>query len=395
MVYSTVYSDADHRKHQSSASLAFVRGIHRGPVNSPHKWPVTRKMFPFDDVIMSSVPLAFVKRILRWPETPFTKVHKGPVTRKIIPFDDFIMVKHSRISPGWSSERLLEAMLPRHCWAGYLYLQNRTPLYKKPLKSTNHDMYLSGTMCVNLSGSLIVGYFCPCVCSSYWGYFDPYSNVHVANMGPTWILSAPCGPHYVGPINLAIRVIMCEATHDTVIVADAIAPYPVTETDPRHYGDVIMSAKASQITGGVIVYSTVCSGPDQRKHQSSPLLAFVRGIHRRVNSPRKGPVTRKMFLFDDVIMSIFIWAVSVTMWTCSGKDGTFYVSFICDIAMDKTSVFFPIQLPEFFNCFLSTFLQNVQNTDLEKKGVHWNIYKHAINENCFSVYVIGVFFMRS
>ena len=51
-VYSIVYSDADNRKHQSSASLAFVRGIHRGPVNSPHKWPVTRKMFPFDDVIM-------------------------------------------------------------------------------------------------------------------------------------------------------------------------------------------------------------------------------------------------------------------------------------------------------------------------------------------------------
>ena len=52
-VYSTVYSGADQRKHQSSASLAFVRGIHRGPVNSPHKWPVTRKIFPFDDVIMT------------------------------------------------------------------------------------------------------------------------------------------------------------------------------------------------------------------------------------------------------------------------------------------------------------------------------------------------------
>ena len=52
IVYSTVYSGADHRKHQSSASLAFVRGIHRGPVNSLHKWPVTRKMFPFDDVFM-------------------------------------------------------------------------------------------------------------------------------------------------------------------------------------------------------------------------------------------------------------------------------------------------------------------------------------------------------
>ena len=56
IVYSTVYSDADQRKHQSSASLAFVWGIHRGPVNSPHKGPVTRKMFPFDDVIMSLWP---------------------------------------------------------------------------------------------------------------------------------------------------------------------------------------------------------------------------------------------------------------------------------------------------------------------------------------------------
>ena len=52
IVYSIVYSGADKRKHQSSASLAFVRGIHRWPVNSPHTWPVTRKMFPFDDVIM-------------------------------------------------------------------------------------------------------------------------------------------------------------------------------------------------------------------------------------------------------------------------------------------------------------------------------------------------------
>ena len=40
------------KKHQSSASLAFVQGNHRGPVDSPHKGPVTRKMFPFDNVIM-------------------------------------------------------------------------------------------------------------------------------------------------------------------------------------------------------------------------------------------------------------------------------------------------------------------------------------------------------
>ena len=51
IVYSTVYSVQIKEKKQSSASLAFVRGILRWPVNSPHKWPVTRQMFPFDDVI--------------------------------------------------------------------------------------------------------------------------------------------------------------------------------------------------------------------------------------------------------------------------------------------------------------------------------------------------------
>ena len=53
IVYSSAYSGADKkRKHQSSATLAFARGIHRWPLNSPHKGPVTRKMLPFYDVIM-------------------------------------------------------------------------------------------------------------------------------------------------------------------------------------------------------------------------------------------------------------------------------------------------------------------------------------------------------
>ena len=51
-VYSAVYSGTDQGKHQSSASLAFVRGIHRWSVNSSHNGHVTRKMFPFDDVII-------------------------------------------------------------------------------------------------------------------------------------------------------------------------------------------------------------------------------------------------------------------------------------------------------------------------------------------------------
>ena len=49
---STVCSGAYQGKCQRSALLAFVRGIHRWPVDSPHKGPVTRKMFPFDNVIL-------------------------------------------------------------------------------------------------------------------------------------------------------------------------------------------------------------------------------------------------------------------------------------------------------------------------------------------------------
>ena len=78
----------------------------------------------------------------------------------------------------------------------------------------------------------------------------------------------------------------------------------LTAIQPRdHYNDVIMGAMASQITSLTVIYSTVYSGADQRKHQSSASLAFVRGIHRwPANSPHKRPVTRKMFPFDDVFM---------------------------------------------------------------------------------------------
>ena len=60
IVCSNVCSGADRRKHQSPASLAFVRGIHRWPVDSPLKRLVTRKMFPFNDVIMFSSPLSLL-----------------------------------------------------------------------------------------------------------------------------------------------------------------------------------------------------------------------------------------------------------------------------------------------------------------------------------------------
>ena len=70
-----------------------------------------------------------------------------------------------------------------------------------------------------------------------------------------------------------------------------------------HYSNVIMSAMVSQITGLLIVFWTICSGTDERKHQSSASLAVVKGIHWwLVASPHKGPIKWKMFPFDVVIM---------------------------------------------------------------------------------------------
>ena len=72
----------------------------------------------------------------------------------------------------------------------------------------------------------------------------------------------------------------------------------------NHYSDVIMSAMTSQITSLKMVYSTVYSGADERKHQSSTSLAFVKEIPWwLLNSPNKGPVKRKMFPFEEVIMT--------------------------------------------------------------------------------------------
>ena len=69
--------------------------------------------------------------------------------------------------------------------------------------------------------------------------------------------------------------------------------------DTFHHNDLMISAMASKITSLTIVYSTVYSGTEQRKHQRCTSLAFGRGIH-------KGPVTQTMFPFDDVITCQFI-----------------------------------------------------------------------------------------
>ena len=126
------------------------------------------------------------------------------------------------------------------------------------------------------------------------------------------VCRCPLNPNHTG-------VGLIQANYVSTITADAMAPshrqvisnHDVkcgcsdlpTQPALHHYNDGIMGATASEITSLAIVYSSVYSGADETKHQSSASLSFVWWIHRwPVNSPHKWPVTWKMFLFDDVIV---------------------------------------------------------------------------------------------
>ena len=120
----------------------------------------------------------------------------------------------------------------------------------------------------------------------------------------------------VGMMTMMMMIMMMMMTMKTTLImiitllllSSWLNPTPNDQRLCTHYCDVIMSAVASQITGVTIDYSTVCSGADQRKHQSSASLAFVRGIHRwTVNSPHKGPITRKMFPLSYSRVKPFLW----------------------------------------------------------------------------------------
>ena len=111
-----------------------------------------------------------------------------------------------------------------------------------------------------------------------------------------WMLSAFYT--YQQEILWSIRILMTRTHH--------------LQRDQRHCSGVIMSAMASQITRVSTVWLTVCSGADQRKHQSFALLAFVRGIHRwSVDSPHKEWRGKCFHLMTYVIM---VWQLSYPSW---------------------------------------------------------------------------------
>ena len=108
----SVYWGADPRKHQSSASLAFVwPGIHRWPVNSPHKWPVTRKMFPFDDVTMQWPGLKPTKMGRRWwwlsdPISHVLAIHKFQLIYRFTSQAQVILSLSASVCPSIRNRKL-------------------------------------------------------------------------------------------------------------------------------------------------------------------------------------------------------------------------------------------------------------------------------------------------
>ena len=149
-------------------------------------------------------------------------------------------------------------------------------------------------------------------------YIQPYTRDHFVYAPSPWETTLQCNvvSHWLGASTERSLIYLQYTPEDNLTGIGAIC-------------DVIMSAIASQIIDVSIVYSTVCSCAGQRKHQNSASLAFVRGIPRwwdtglcvrrinrwQVDSPHKGPVTRKMFPFDDVFMNT---AFSQYQWSNSG-----------------------------------------------------------------------------
>ena len=102
---------------------------------------------------------------------------------------------------------------------------------------------------------------------------------------------------YINILNVYIKWLpLCvNGFVDIIIISYEDSKHNLCCTKPSYCDDVIMGAIASQITSLAIVYSAFYSGADQRKHQSSASLAFVRGIHRGpVNSPHVASITENV-----------------------------------------------------------------------------------------------------
>ena len=158
---------------------------------------------------------------------------------------------------------------------------------------------------------------CICLKEHYWFFCPNITELcSIGTISQLWFRQW-LGIHYLNHPQSSLS-----RFYKYVTVYEVVSIWRCRLTRVKYYSDVIMSSMASQITSLTTVYSTVYSGADQRKLQSSASLAFVRGIHRwLVNSPHKWPVTRKMSPFDDVIMK---YHNGGEKWYCGLHNGISY-----------------------------------------------------------------------
>ena len=327
IVCSTVCSGDEQRKHQSSASLTFVRGTHRWPVGSPHKGPVTQKINSIcwrhqamvDKIYLIYKPTAapLHRKELMWHKTLQTYQEvpelgwKRSESRYI--FTTSRLGQNSHHFPGdifkciflnenvWLSIEISLKFVPM----GPI---NNIPAFVQIMVwRRTGDKPLSELMMFSLPSHI-------CVTRPQWVLryarvlFDIIAlcvaYINNTEYGSTHIISVTIQhPRYADCMCLFRygRIQTCMRS----IFHKICTPFSWTLL---HYNDVVMSAMAPQIACVSIVCSTVGSGADQRNHPSSASLSFVRGIHRwPVNSPHKRPVTRKVFPFDDVTMLVWLY----------------------------------------------------------------------------------------
>ena len=129
-----------------------------------------------------------------------------------------------------------------------------------------------------------------------------------------------------------------------------------------HCNDIIAGAMASQITSLTILYSAVCSGADQRKHQIPMSLAFGQGIHRwPVNSPHKWPVTQKMFPFDNVIMLTGATGSTKTRHSSIG----YFTMYVCHGSRDWLTMIYFTRYPNWTEISLNSYSNSYEGISTE------------------------------
>ena len=141
-------------KHQSSASLAFVRGIHRWPVNSPHIWPMTRKMSPFDDVIVYFSPIKDAYRLQDVAVVVSNQPFPSPAATPLQEPDYTLCGQYSGIPPASSITIFACAGAPLVARYVYVYI----PTFNTPMTLCEVEVFAGGKSAFEMPRDFFAGF---------------------------------------------------------------------------------------------------------------------------------------------------------------------------------------------------------------------------------------------